>query len=132
MSGYPSYLVSQRVYEEFTEPSDGRKYAITVRSGNVVIARGRASRGAELRREKRVDPYLPAIAVIMSENDKVTFKIEFGGGLELLFANQKQHTLTLPAVNTSGKPTDLTDTILWLRDNLLKERPELFVEDKTV
>ncbi|KAH7106835.1 ubiquitin-related modifier 1 [Auriculariales sp. MPI-PUGE-AT-0066] len=58
-------------------------------------------------------------------------KVEFGGGLELLFASVKKHTLSLPAT-ADGAPTNLTYLILWLRDNLLKERPELFVEEKTV
>lgn len=73
-------------------------------------------------------------------------KIEFGGGLELLFSNQRSHSITLPAHvpaapspagGTQGgevptRPLDVTYLIFWLRDNLLKERAELFVENGTV
>ncbi|KAJ3484651.1 hypothetical protein NLI96_g5493 [Meripilus lineatus] len=72
-------------------------------------------------------------------------KIEFGGGLELLFSNQRSHqviipsrvtpdptTSTAPALDGEGKDADITYLIYWLRDNLLKEREELFIENKTV
>ncbi len=73
-------------------------------------------------------------------------KIEFGGGLELLFSNQRSHRTNIPsrvkpdpAVSTApatdeedGKAADITYLIFWLRDNLLKERAELFIENRTV
>ncbi|KAJ2922941.1 hypothetical protein H1R20_g14199, partial [Candolleomyces eurysporus] len=72
-------------------------------------------------------------------------KVEFGGGLELLFSNQRSHKVTLPATapkdSTTAvpvleieytKPADVTYLIHYLRDNLLKERAELFVENGTV
>jgi ubiquitin related modifier 1 len=70
-------------------------------------------------------------------------KIEFGGGLELLFGNVRSHKIALPAhadtdtdtdIDTDGthKPADLAFLIRWLRENLLKERAELFVEHGTV
>ncbi|KAF9781309.1 ubiquitin-like modifier 1 [Thelephora terrestris] len=59
-------------------------------------------------------------------------RIEFGGGLELLFANQKSHKVDLPGTMVDGKPTNVHDLILWLRDNLLKEREELFLDKNTV
>ena len=79
----------------------------------------------------------------------LSLKIEFGGGLELLFSNQRSHRVSIPAIvpasgppsaaeDSSGggdvptKPADLTYLIFWLRDNLLKERAELFVENGTV
>ncbi|KAI0634209.1 ubiquitin-like modifier 1 [Trametes polyzona] len=76
----------------------------------------------------------------------VTVKVEFGGGLELLFSNERSHRVTIPAlVPASGqpaqtessddapkKPADLAYLIFWLKDNLLKERAELFVENGTV
>ncbi|EPT02009.1 ubiquitin modifier 1 [Fomitopsis schrenkii] len=78
----------------------------------------------------------------------VSVKVEFSGGLELLFDNQRSHRVSVPShVSTSGKktlnnnegtdagegrPADLAHLILWLRDNLLKEREELFVENGTV
>ncbi|KAI0827429.1 ubiquitin-like modifier 1 [Trametes gibbosa] len=79
----------------------------------------------------------------------LSLKIEFGGGLELLFSNQRSHRVTISAhVPTSTseagltakerdadaptKPADLAYLVFWLRDNLLKERAELFVESGTV
>ncbi|KZT08164.1 ubiquitin-like modifier 1 [Laetiporus sulphureus 93-53] len=81
----------------------------------------------------------------------ISIKVEFGGGLELLFSNQRTHRVTLPAripesrtdeenekaeeqrqETAEGRPIDIEYLILWLRDNLLKERAELFVENGTV
>jgi len=71
----------------------------------------------------------------------IDLKIEFSGGLELLFGNRRTHTLSLPAVVTEeakGKPPptptpmDVTYLIRHLRTHLLTERPELFVEGDTV
>ena len=55
--------------------------------------------------------------------------------MELLFSNQKSHKIDLPAKVTEGdkeKPVDVQYLIFWLRDNLLKEREELFIENGTV
>ena len=65
----------------------------------------------------------------------LSIKIEFGGGMELLFSNQKSHKIEIPARVTEGekeKPVDVQYLIFWLRDNLLKEREELFIESGTV
>lgn len=75
----------------------------------------------------------------------IKLKVEFSGGLELLFSNQRSHRIEIPALVTSDatpevqssgiartKPADVTYLILYLRDHLLKERVELFVESRTV
>ena len=78
----------------------------------------------------------------------ISLKIEFGGGLELLFSNQRSHRIDLPAIVPAAssaalstddpqleppkKPADVTYLLFWLRDNLLKEREELFIENGTV
>ena len=75
----------------------------------------------------------------------IDLKVEFGGGLELLFGNQRTHTLSLPpSTSTTPPPTpthdsggtgaDLTLTYLMhhLRTHVLTERPELFMEGDTV
>lgn len=76
----------------------------------------------------------------------ISLKIEFGGGLELLFSNQRSHKISIPSIvrkddstsllppenGTDTKPADITYLIHHLRDHLLKERPELFMENKTV
>jgi len=78
--------------------------------------------------------------------DDLSLKIEFGGGLELLFSNQRSHKISIPSrvprddsvsllPSEDGVETrraDITYLIQYLRDNLLKERPELFMENKTV
>ena len=77
----------------------------------------------------------------------ISLKIEFGGGLELLFSNKRSHRITLPAAvpasnstnilnpitdSASTKPIDITYLIYYLKDHLLKERVELFIEKGTV
>jgi len=58
----------------------------------------------------------------------ITLKVEFGGGLELLFSNKRTNAVILP----SSPPPDVDYLIKWLKTNLLKEREELFVENNTV
>eukprot|EP00191_Tetraselmis_sp_GSL018_P017285 CAMPEP_0177584332 /NCGR_PEP_ID=MMETSP0419_2-20121207/3837_1 /TAXON_ID=582737 /ORGANISM="Tetraselmis sp., Strain GSL018" /LENGTH=96 /DNA_ID=CAMNT_0019073859 /DNA_START=119 /DNA_END=405 /DNA_ORIENTATION=- len=55
-------------------------------------------------------------------------KLEFSGGMELLFGNQKAIDADIPEQQglTVGK------LLVWVRDNLLTERPELFMKDDTV
>lgn len=55
--------------------------------------------------------------------------IEFSGGAELLFDKVKNHQVTLPVDNTTW---NLRRLISWISSNLLKERPELFVQGDTV
>jgi hypothetical protein len=80
----------------------------------------------------------------------ISLKVEFSGGLELLFSNQRSHRLAVPALvsvnNTTAilndptqnaltgetKPADVTFLVHHLRDHLLKERVELFMENGTV
>ena len=58
-------------------------------------------------------------------------RVEFSGGLELLFSNQKSQQVEIPTT-VNEKPTDVNYLIHWLKDNLLKERSELFVDNDTV
>ncbi|XP_012230465.1 ubiquitin-related modifier 1 [Linepithema humile] len=53
--------------------------------------------------------------------------IEFGGGAELLFDKKREHKVDLP-----GEEWTLKQLLFWLRDNLLTERPELFMQGDTV
>ncbi|XP_072742957.1 ubiquitin-related modifier 1 [Anoplolepis gracilipes] len=57
----------------------------------------------------------------------LSLTIEFGGGAELLFDKKKKHELNLP-----GDGWTLKRLLFWLRDNLLTERPELFMQGDTV
>ncbi|KAJ1500793.1 Ubiquitin- modifier 1 [Coelomomyces lativittatus] len=56
-------------------------------------------------------------------------RIYFSGGTELLFGGIKSTHIDFPF--TLGKAT-LKDLLPWLRDNLLKERPELFMDGNTI
>ena len=53
--------------------------------------------------------------------------LNFAGGLELLFDNQKSIQTQVPA-----NVVTIKDLIQWTKSNLLKERPELFVQDDSV
>ncbi|THH01545.1 hypothetical protein EW145_g6894 [Phellinidium pouzarii] len=79
----------------------------------------------------------------MASEGQISIKVEFSGGLELLFSNKKSHQISLPShlpVSPSTKPdevsrkkpADISYLIHYLRDNLLKERVELFMEDETI
>ena len=75
---------------------------------------------------------------------EILVKIEFGGGLELLFSKKRSHRLTFPTAIPNNNSTDLTNIveptrpiditylIYYLKDHLLKERVELFMEKGTV
>ena len=73
----------------------------------------------------------------MSNSLPVT--IEFSGGAELLFGNKKKMTVDLASIDSktiSGDSNDSKWTICklieYLKGHHLKERPELFVQGKTV
>ncbi|KAG8448005.1 hypothetical protein GDO86_015198 [Hymenochirus boettgeri] len=51
------------------------------------------------------------------------------GGAELLFDGVKQHHVTLPSQSNHW---DIRQLLVWIKDNLLKDRPELFIQGHTV
>ncbi|EGD80674.1 hypothetical protein PTSG_01264 [Salpingoeca rosetta] len=57
--------------------------------------------------------------------------LEFSGGAELLVDGQKNHDVTLPDKEDGSKWT-VKDLLAWIKDNLIDERPELFVQGDTV
>ncbi|XP_018604893.1 ubiquitin-related modifier 1 isoform X1 [Scleropages formosus] len=59
----------------------------------------------------------------------IALRLEFGGGAELLFDGVREHLVTLPG---QSEPWDMKQLLAWIRGNLLKERPELFVQGDTV
>lgn len=76
--------------------------------------------------------------------------IIFRGGAELLFGNKKNHSVTLPEKSKKCKfkiktlyldyflryssdfAGNLGDFLLWVKENLLQERPELFIQGESV
>ncbi|KAI0167145.1 ubiquitin related modifier 1 [Hypoxylon sp. FL1284] len=56
--------------------------------------------------------------------------VEFTGGLEMLFSDQRRHSLSIPAANKQGKPPTIADLIEHLCNHTMKDtRKELFVLD---
>ncbi|KAF2821967.1 ubiquitin related modifier 1 [Ophiobolus disseminans] len=69
----------------------------------------------------------------MSNEDDVPITIEFSGGLEILFGDQKKYSLLLPAKDESGAPANVAFLVRHLCDKVMKDpRKELFVLDDTV
>ncbi|KAL6610835.1 ubiquitin related modifier 1 [Neocallimastix californiae] len=53
--------------------------------------------------------------------------LSFGGGMEILFNNTKEREVELP-----DNVVNIKDLIAYMKDELLQERPELFVLNDTV
>jgi len=54
--------------------------------------------------------------------------LQFSGGAELLFDKIKEHKIQLDASET----WNMKKLLVWMKDNLLKERPELFIQGDSV
>ncbi|CAO3703430.1 unnamed protein product [Rhizopus stolonifer] len=61
----------------------------------------------------------------------LNINVQFSGGMELLFNNVSKHTIQIPT-QTSGKPSTLKELILYIRDNMMTDKKDLFVEKDTV
>ncbi|KAJ4952817.1 hypothetical protein NE237_029649 [Protea cynaroides] len=57
--------------------------------------------------------------------------VEFGGGLELLCQSVKIHSIDVDVPAEKGKLT-MRNLLSWIRTNLIKERPEMFMKGDTV
>lgn len=57
-------------------------------------------------------------------------KLEFSGGLDILFGGQKELQVEVPAA-ADGQLT-VRQLLPWTRDTLLQDRPELFMKGDTV
>ena len=58
-------------------------------------------------------------------------QLEFSGGAELLFNKVKKYNIQL-AERADKEQWTLRTLIMWITDNLLQERPELFVQGDNV
>ncbi|XP_061727468.1 ubiquitin-related modifier 1 homolog [Cydia pomonella] len=68
---------------------------------------------------------------------ELKIKLEFGGGAELLFDKIKKREVELPAVkkyfpDCQRDTWTIKELLVWLKDNLLRERPELFLQGDSV
>ncbi|KAJ8900342.1 hypothetical protein K2173_024982 [Erythroxylum novogranatense] len=57
--------------------------------------------------------------------------LEFGGGLELLCDSVKIHNVNVNPENGAAKLI-MKDLLAWVRANLIKERPEMFMKGDSV
>ena len=69
--------------------------------------------------------------------DTLKLNIHFGGGAELLFDKIKKHEVELPAVrkyfpDCHNEKWTIRELLIWIKENLLKERPELFLQGDSV
>lgn len=58
-------------------------------------------------------------------------KLEFSGGMELLFDKQKEIAVELP-VSFISNESSMRDLLPWIRDYLLSEKAELFMSQETM
>ncbi|XP_057979828.1 ubiquitin-related modifier 1 homolog 1-like [Malania oleifera] len=56
--------------------------------------------------------------------------LEFGGGLELLCDSKKMHKVDVHP--EAGEKFTMKDLLSWVRVNLIKERPEMFMKGDSV
>ncbi len=54
------------------------------------------------------------------------------GGAELLVGMKKKHDIELDGDLISTKPFTIKDLLAWIKTHLLKQRPELFMQDDTI
>ncbi|KAI8337666.1 ubiquitin-related modifier 1 [Chlamydoabsidia padenii] len=64
----------------------------------------------------------------------LNIKVEFSGGMELLFNNERKHQITLSSQSQQNPndPATLQDLIFYIRDNMMTEKKDLFVDKDTV
>ncbi|CAF9906344.1 Ubiquitin- modifier 1 [Imshaugia aleurites] len=59
--------------------------------------------------------------------------VEFTGGLELLFSNQRKHQIALPSTDENGRSANLAFLVRYLCQSLMTgRRKDMFVTDGTV
>lgn len=65
---------------------------------------------------------------VEAEVPKLSIVVEFTGGLEMLFSDQRRLALSIPATNEEGQPATIADLIHHLCERTMKDaRKELFV-----
>lgn len=74
----------------------------------------------------------PTSAAKTKGPDDLEIKLEFGGGLHLIFAQQPRHTVYLPRLSAEGNPADIRFLIKWMKENLVTEREDMFVDGEGV
>ncbi|KAJ5204038.1 ubiquitin related modifier 1 [Penicillium cinerascens] len=63
----------------------------------------------------------------------LSITVEFTGGLELLFSNERKHNITLPAQMDDGSQPNIAYLVRYLVDNVMKDqRQEMFIMEDNV
>ncbi|MCJ1385926.1 Ubiquitin- modifier 1 [Xylographa soralifera] len=66
-------------------------------------------------------------------NSNVAITVEFTGGLELLFSNQRKHILSIASHDEGGKSVNMDYLISYLCNNVMKGgRKDMFIVDDQV
>ena len=60
----------------------------------------------------------------------LNINLHFSGGAELLVGDTKEHKITLPDQN--GTKWNIKQLLIWIKDNILQQRPALFLKGETV
>ncbi|KAH8821504.1 ubiquitin-related modifier 1 [Xylogone sp. PMI_703] len=69
----------------------------------------------------------------MANSDTIPITVEFTGGLEMLFSDQRTHELTIPARDDKNEPVTVGWLVKYLVENVMKDpRKEMFVLDDHV
>ncbi|KAI0546841.1 Urm1-domain-containing protein [Xylaria curta] len=69
----------------------------------------------------------------IAETAELSIVVEFTGGLEMLFSDQRRHAISMPAIGKDGKPATIAYLVDYLCENTMKDaRKELFVLDDHV
>ncbi|KAK0754581.1 ubiquitin-like protein [Schizothecium vesticola] len=65
-----------------------------------------------------------------ADDSKIPITVDFSGGLEILFSNQRHYALSLPAADKDGSPSTIKSLVGYLLKELIKDpRQDLFVLD---
>ena len=62
----------------------------------------------------------------------VTVSIDFSGGLELLFGNVKSFARVAIDSDNGTDVVTMRIALAWMKDHMLKERPELFLHGESM
>ncbi|KAJ5752323.1 hypothetical protein N7520_009240 [Penicillium odoratum] len=63
----------------------------------------------------------------------IPITVEFTGGLEILFSNQRKHKIIMPGRLDDGSVPNISNLVRYLVDNLMKDqRKELFIMEDNV
>ncbi|OAA40337.1 ubiquitin-related modifier 1 [Metarhizium rileyi] len=69
----------------------------------------------------------------LSSNEQLAVSVEFSGGLEMLFDDQRHHSLRIPTKDKDGQPTNIAFLIHHLCQNVMNDtRKELFILDNNL